>query len=539
MKRNQEKQDEAAKKLVDGFIRRCNVADSILRYSFRLDMPDVRKMPKQENLVDWVGKSAYELFDPLVGDRPSRAFGVICSGSLNHFDGRLGFFKKNAVVYLYCQLRELIGKGNPISAYDAVEYTYFESDKKNIKDGVITGMDYLIQNKIYSFQPGKIIINKNGEDNCSLSTDSENKKSSGNHALNTSIQRINKKLELMPYFNGFFVEGPSEFREDEGEIKGLKLSDLDVAAVFRRKSKSLEKISIIKEVQEKRNKAEGEQSNDQIAKKVIVGIVETYKDLIELRKEDKLTSADLLYIRIRVEQALGVQLVMRLWNNVVKVYNTMGTAFFDKESVTRLEKIFKCNNILNRAELVDMAFETLKEMKEGNPATTWKENISNAVDGNWGTTDRREDIVQTWKYAYEEGADFFSEWCIPLYNTCFCVLLYSAVKNETKDSAEILKKMFAYLSSYINENEIEFESGISEDTLLELKKIKRRPEMIRALSEYIIGMLDQPETMEAPITLFELDKMIPKKVDGDYLNYMKLLFIERNQPVIGWSPNKN
>ena len=539
MRRNQEKQDEAAKKLVDGFIRRCNVADSILRYSFRLDMPDVRKMPKQENLVDWVGKSAYELFDPLVGDRPSRAFGVICSGSLNHFDGRLGFFKKNAVVYLYCQLRQLIGKGNPISAYDAVEYTYFESDKKNIKDGVITGMDYLIQNKIYSFQPCKIIINKNGEDNCSLSTDSENKKSSGNHALNTSVQRINKKLELMPYFNGFFVEGPSEFREDEGEIKGLKLSDLDVAAVFRRKSKSLEKISIIKEVQEKRNKAEGEQSNDQIAKKVIVGIVETYKDLIELRKEDKLTSADRLYIRIRVEQALGVQLVMRLWNNVVKVYNTMGTAFFDKESVTRLEKIFKCNNILNRAELVDMAFETLKEMKEGNPATTWKENISNAVDGNWGTTDRREDIVQTWKYAYEEGADFFSEWCIPLYNTCFCVLLYSAVKNETKDSAEILKKMFAYLSSNINENEIEFESGISEDTLLELKKIKRRPEMIRALSEYIIGMLDQPETMEAPITLFELDKMIPKKVDGDYLNYMKLLFIERNQPVIGWSPNKN
>ena len=105
----------------------------------------------------------------------------------------------------------------------------------------------MIQNKIYSFQPGKIIINKNGEDNCSLSTDSENKKSSGNHALNTSIQRINKKLKLMPYFNGFFVEGPSEFREDEGEIKGLRLSDLDVAAVFRRKSKSFEKINIIKD----------------------------------------------------------------------------------------------------------------------------------------------------------------------------------------------------------------------------------------------------------------------------------------------------
>lgn len=119
------------------------------------------------------------------------------------------------------------------------------------------------------------------------------------------------------------------------------------------------------------------------------------------------------------------------------------------------------------------------------------------------------------------------------------MLLYSAVKNETKDSAEILKKMFAYLSSYINENQIEFESGISEDTLLELKKIKRRPEIIRALSDYIIGMLDQPETMEAPITLFELDKMIPKKANGDYLKYMKLQFIERNKLVIGWSPEKS
>lgn len=402
-------------------------------------------------------------------------------------------------------------------------------------------MDYLIQNKVYNFQPGKIIINKNGEDNGSLSIDTKkkNKKSSGNHALNTSIQGINKKLELMPYFNGFFVEGPSEFREGEREVKGLKLSDLDVAAVFRRKSKSLEKISIIKEVQETHNKAESGQSNDQIAKKVIVGIVETYKDLIELRKEDKLTSADRLYIRISVEQALGVQLVMRLWNNVVKVYNTMGTAFFDRESVTRLDKIFKCNNILNRAELVDIAFEALNAIKKGKDVTTWKEVISNDIYGNLVTTAQREDDVQKWKNIYEEGVAFFSEWCIPLYNTCFCVLLYSAVKNETKDSAEILKKMFAYLSSYINENQIEFESGISEDTLLELKKIKRRPEIIRALSDYIIGMLDQPETMEAPITLFELDKMIPKKANGDYLKYMKLQFIERNKLVIGWSPEKS
>ena len=49
MKKNQEKQDEAAEKLVNDFIRRCNVADSILRYSFRLDMPDVRKCQSRKS----------------------------------------------------------------------------------------------------------------------------------------------------------------------------------------------------------------------------------------------------------------------------------------------------------------------------------------------------------------------------------------------------------------------------------------------------------------------------------------------------------
>ena len=38
MKKNQEKQDEAAEKLVNDFIRRCNVADSKTGHRWRLEL---------------------------------------------------------------------------------------------------------------------------------------------------------------------------------------------------------------------------------------------------------------------------------------------------------------------------------------------------------------------------------------------------------------------------------------------------------------------------------------------------------------------
>lgn len=61
------------------FVTRCAIADNILRYSFRLDRPDLSKRPKEKDaLIDWAVKEAYAMFEPLVGDRIAKPFGVGC-----------------------------------------------------------------------------------------------------------------------------------------------------------------------------------------------------------------------------------------------------------------------------------------------------------------------------------------------------------------------------------------------------------------------------------------------------------------------------
>lgn len=146
------------------FVTRCAIADNILRYSFRLDRPDLSKRPKKEDaLIDWAVKEAYAMFEPLVGDRIAKPFGVGCLPPLYGKEAVQNFLGENAIAQLYCQLREIIGEENPVSAYEAVKYTYFGSKEKSSEKGIVTGMDYLIQNNVYTFQTGSMALNKKSE----------------------------------------------------------------------------------------------------------------------------------------------------------------------------------------------------------------------------------------------------------------------------------------------------------------------------------------------------------------------------------------
>ena len=146
------------------FVTRCAIADNILRYSFRLDRLDLSKHPKEKDaLIDWAVKEAYVMFEPLVGDRIAKPFGVGCLPPLYGKEAVQNFLGENAIAQLYCQLREIIGEENPVSAYEAVEYTYFGSKEKSSAKGMVTGMDYLIQKKVYAFQTGTMILNKESE----------------------------------------------------------------------------------------------------------------------------------------------------------------------------------------------------------------------------------------------------------------------------------------------------------------------------------------------------------------------------------------
>ena len=121
------------------------------------------------------------------------------------------------------------------------------------------------------------------------------------------------------------------------------------------------------------------------------------------------------------------------------------------------------------------------------------------------------EIIRKWKKIYEEGMDFMANWVVPLYNTCFCTILVKAVKadlNKSNNSSEIIQTTFEILADYIDEGKIKFEPHISESVC---NSVKRKPDMVRKLSDYIIETLTPVEEIEAPITCNELDQMIPKK----------------------------
>ena len=227
------------------FVTRCAIADNILRYSFRLDRPDLSKRPKKEDaLIDWAVKEAYAMFEPLVGDRIAKPFGVGCLPPLYGKEAVQNFLGENAIAQLYCQLREIIGEENPVSAYEAVKYTYFGSKEKSSEKGIVTGMDYLIQNNVYTFQTGSMALNKKSElDTFEFQDKEEEKKikkkcSGANSTLKSSSESADKKLSILPQYKSFFVSGKNS---------GFKLSDLDVAAIFRRYNKAMAALYIVKD----------------------------------------------------------------------------------------------------------------------------------------------------------------------------------------------------------------------------------------------------------------------------------------------------
>ena len=518
------------------FVTRCAIADNILRYSFRLDRPDLSKRPKKEDaLIDWAVKEAYAMFEPLVGDRIAKPFGVGCLPPLYGKEAVQNFLGENAIAQLYCQLREIIGEENPVSAYEAVKYTYFGSKEKSSEKGIVTGMDYLIQNNVYTFQTGSMALNKKSElDTFEFQDKEEEKKikkkcSGANSTLKSSSESADKKLSILPQYKSFFVSGKNS---------GFKLSDLDVAAIFRRYNKAMAALYIVKDAYDG---LRPEPDKHQLTMQEIRKLKNLYNNLCTLNDNPKLTNADRLYITIRIEQALGIQLTMSLWENVQKLHEARRIELDDVTSIKQMSTCHMLGNIINRAALVDMAFKTLNEMLDGMPAETWRTEIEKSIKGNWGTTPEMEnesEIIRKWKKIYEEGMDFMANWVVPLYNTCFCTILVKAVKadlNKSNNSSEIIQTTFEILADYIDEGKIKFEPHISESVC---NSVKRKPDMVRKLSDYIIETLTPVEETEAPITCNELDQMIPKKVDGHYLNYIKTQFMDRKNPVAG-EPRKS
>lgn len=130
-----------------------------------------------------------------------------------------------------------------------------------------------------------------------------------------------------------------------------------------------------------------------------------YNNLCTLNDNPKLTNADRLYITIRIEQALGIQLTMSLWENVQKLHEARRIELDDVTSIKQMSTCHMLGNIINRTALVDMAFKTLNEMLDGMPAETWRTEIEESIKGNWGTTPEMEMKVRS----YGNGRKFMKK----------------------------------------------------------------------------------------------------------------------------------
>ena len=179
---------------VEEFVNRIDEAERVLKYTFRLNFAAAEDqkqgMPAEEVanqerglLVEEAAEQAYRMFAPFVSDRwnghPFLTNRVrldelnknLDIGILTEFhEKRKNMLIKDAIVSVYCMVREVVGEENRITVYASGEYAFFdeeafveekeaEQDKKKKRKNLskyITGMDDLLERGIYhKFGEGK------------------------------------------------------------------------------------------------------------------------------------------------------------------------------------------------------------------------------------------------------------------------------------------------------------------------------------------------------------------------------------------------
>ena len=91
------------------------------------------------------------------------------------------------------------------------------------------------------------------------------------------------------------------------------------------------------------------------------------------------------------------------------------------------------------------------------------------------------------------------------------------------------------LSEYINTNDVKLETMIMDEN--DFKVLAKNEIMLRDFSEYVRQALETIHKIKMPITLKEIDAMMPKKKQNFYLKYSKIQFLRRNEEALGSNIN--
>ena len=569
------------------FAERLAESAKIIKYTFRMEIPK-EEQDLQDNLVACSLDQAYRMAKPLFLDRwenhpflrnpefkqeinqqvrsESGSEAKLNSDQQAKQEERKKSFKEEgekilcdaAVAELYCIIRKIIGEENLLTTYAASEYAFFDSkafdtEKVDILSNFATGMDDLINRKIYRFDNTQPLTFEKEK----LKTEILGEKlSSRNQSLKTTTNNVDAKLTaFLPGYRSFFQKENKEKTDISISPKNqrtiLKSSDLDLMVILKRSAKKMDILEDIQKARENHTVLSMRQiQNLQVLHKELTSLYEQQYDDKKVKnmtavKLEHLTAADNLYIQMELERAMNCTMLANLLKNFQEFSDEQTIVMFaDPASIRLFSRCFELGNIYNRTEVLNLTFQglqnssTLLRDPDSFSMDTWEYDVRNELEGRMVGLEEEKKIsfFEQWKKVYEEEMDSSSNWIFPLFMSCFCVVLNENIRKQQmaskEDDEKAMQIMYMKLAEYINKKDLKMDTIVIDDSLLE--EAKKSSITKKVISNYILSAMQEKDRMSIPVTIKEIDEIMPKdnkfrEEENYYLNYAIIQFLKRNR----------
>ena len=572
------------------FAERLAESAKIIKYTFRMEIPK-EEQDLQDNLVACSLDQAYRMAKPLFLDRwknhpflinpefkqesnqqvksengseaklNSDQQAKLNSDQQAKQEKRKKSFKEEgekilcdaAVAELYCIIRKIIGEENLLTTYAASEYAFFDpkafgTEKVDILSNFATGMDDLINRKIYRFDNTQPLTFEKEK----LKTEILGEKlSSRNQSLKTTTNNVDAKLTaFLPGYRSFFQEEKTDISiSPKNQRTILKSSDLDLMVILKRSAKKMDILENIQKARENHTVLSMRQiQNLQILHKELTSLYEQrYKKkekYMTTVKLEHLTAADNLYIQMELERSMNCTMLANLLKNFQKFSDEQTIVMFaDPASIRLFSRCFELGNIYNRTEVLNLTFQglqnssTLLRDPDSFLMDTWEYDVRNELEGRMVGLEEEKKIsfFEQWKKVYEEEMDSWSNWIFPLFMSCFCVVLNENIRKQQmtskEDDEKAMQIMYMKLAEYINKKDLKMDTMVIDDSLLE--EAKKSSITKKVISNYILSAMQEKDRMSIPVTIKEIDEIMPKdhkdRGENYYLNYAIIQFLKRNR----------
>ena len=262
-------------------------------------------------------------------------------------------------------------------------------------------------------------------------------------------------------------------------------------------------------------------------------------------KLEHLTAADNLYIQMELERTMNCTMLANLLKNFQEFSDEQTIVMFaDPASIRLFSRCFELGNIYNRTEVLNLTFQglqnssTLLRDPDSFSMDTWEYDVRNELEGRMVGLEEEKKIsfFEQWKKVYEEEMDSWSNWIFPLFMSCFCVVLNENIRKQQmaskEDDEKAMQIMYMKLAEYINKKDLKMDTMVIDDSLLE--EAKKSSITKKVISNYILSAMQEKDRMSIPVTIKEIDEIMPKdnkfrEEENYYLNYAIIQFLKRNR----------